>query len=208
VPTVRAHVDQSWTARSEPQAEQSPRQGSASTDIRPYVLQARAQERWFRSALHDHPADLSVPDGRGLKQIAHALNNEAVPAPSAGRRGSGSWAPSAVRTILLTPRYRGTYIHGRIKMVRQSNGVIRVKADPTEMITVDIPEWQIVDDAIWFAVNERFTSRTPTIPQRPACGEVSAHWYREVRQLRVRVYCAESATAARSITSDETRSAP
>jgi len=53
--------------------------------------------------------------GRGLKQIAHSLNNEGVAAPSAGRRGSGSWAPSAVRSILLNPRYRGLYIHGRIK---------------------------------------------------------------------------------------------
>lgn len=35
--------------------------------------------------------------GRGLKQIAHRLNNEGIPAPSAGRRGSGSWAPGAVR---------------------------------------------------------------------------------------------------------------
>jgi hypothetical protein len=39
--------------------------------------------------------------GRGLKQIAYALNDEGVAAPSAGRRGGGSWASSAVRTILL-----------------------------------------------------------------------------------------------------------
>lgn len=57
---------------------------------------------------------------RGLKAIAHQLNNEGIPAPSAGRRGSGSWAPSAVRTILRNPRYRGVYIHGRIKKVRQA----------------------------------------------------------------------------------------
>lgn len=50
--------------------------------------------------------------GRGLKQIAHRLNNEGIPAPSAGRRGSGSWAPGAVRTILLNIRYRGVYLHG------------------------------------------------------------------------------------------------
>jgi hypothetical protein len=25
-----------------------------------------------------------------------------------------------------------------------------------------MPEWRIVDDAIWFAVNERFTTRGPT----------------------------------------------
>ena len=99
--------------------------------------------------------------GRGLKAIAHSLNREGVPAPSAGRRGSGSWASSAVRTILLNARYRGVYIHGRIKKVRQGGGTVRVKAEPTEMITVDIPEWRVVEDAVWFAVHERFTSRAP-----------------------------------------------
>ncbi len=105
--------------------------------------------------------------GRGLKQIAHQLNHDGVPAPSAGRRGSGSWAPTAVRTILLNPRYRGVYIHGRIKKVRHAGGIMRVKADPTEMLTVEIPEWRIVDDATWFAVNEKFTTRGPS-PRRPA----------------------------------------
>ena len=105
--------------------------------------------------------------GRGHKQIAHQLNHDGVPAPSAGRRGSGSWAPSAVRTILLNPRYRGVYVHGRIKKVRQAGGIVRVKADPTEMLTVEIPEWRIVDDATWFAVNAKFTSRGPGA-KRPA----------------------------------------
>ena len=58
--------------------------------------------------------------GRGLKQIAHRLNHEGVPAPSAGRRGSGAWVPGAVRTILLNVRYRGVYLHGRIKKLRQA----------------------------------------------------------------------------------------
>lgn len=97
--------------------------------------------------------------GRGLKQIAHRLNNEGIPAPSAGRRGSGSWAPSAVRTILLNVRYRGVYLHGRIKKLRQGGTVCRIKADPREVIETEIPEWRIVDDATWFAVHERFGTR-------------------------------------------------
>jgi site-specific DNA recombinase len=100
--------------------------------------------------------------GRGLKQIAHRLNEEGIPSPSAGRRGSGSWAPGAVRTILLNPRYRGVYLHGRIKKLRQRGANCRVKADPREVIETEIPEWRIVNDAIWFAVNARFTKREPT----------------------------------------------
>ncbi|MFN0249679.1 MAG: recombinase family protein, partial [Kofleriaceae bacterium] len=98
---------------------------------------------------------------RGLKAIAHQLNHEGVPSPSAGRRGSGSWASSAIRTILLNPRYRGIYMHGRIKKVQLGGSMVRVKADPHEIITIDLPEWRIVDDATWFAVAERFTTRGP-----------------------------------------------
>jgi DNA invertase Pin-like site-specific DNA recombinase len=98
---------------------------------------------------------------RGIRSIAHQLNAEGIPAPAAGRRGSGSWAPGAVRTILLNPRYRGIYVHGRIKKLRQGSGVVRVKAEPHELITVEIPEWRIVDDETWFAVQSRFTTRGP-----------------------------------------------
>ena len=111
--------------------------------------QAPIVERIYRESLA----------GRGHKLIAHGLNNDGVPAPSAGRRGSGSWAPGAVRSILLNPRYRGIYTHGRIKKVRQGGGTVRLKADPTEIIVVEIPEWRIVDDATWFAVNAKFTTR-------------------------------------------------
>ncbi len=107
--------------------------------------------RIFELFLYDH----------GIKAIAHILNAEGVRAPSAGRRGSGSWAPGAVRTVLLNPRYRGVYMHGRIKKVRRGGATIRAKADPHEVLTIDVPEWRIVEDDIWFAAQERFTSRGP-----------------------------------------------
>lgn len=110
--------------------------------------------------------------GRGLKQIAHRLNDEGIPAPSAGRRGSGSWSPSAVRTILLNVRYRGIYLHGRIKKLRHGGTVCRVKADPREVIETEIPEWRIVDDATWFAVHERFSTRGP-VAEATRCAKCS-----------------------------------
>lgn len=67
-----------------------------------------------------------------------------------------------MRTILLNPRYRGVYLHGRIKKLRQHGASCRVKADPREVLETEIPEWRIVDDATWFAVNARFTTREPT----------------------------------------------
>ncbi len=110
--------------------------------------------------------------GRGLKGIARALNHDGVPSPAAGRRGSGSWAPSGIRPMLMNPRYRGVYIHGRLKKVRRAGSVHRVKADPAEVLMVDLPEWRIVDDNLWFAVQERFEKRTtgprPDRQEQPA----------------------------------------
>ncbi len=134
-------------------------------------------------------------DDLGHKSIAHQLNAEGVASPSAGRRGSGSWAPSAVRTILLNPRYRGVYIHGRIKKVRQGGASVRMKADPHEMITMEIPEWRIVEDDIWFAVQERFSSRGPRAsigrpPSRYALTGIAkcAHCGGAILSARTRVY--------------------
>jgi hypothetical protein len=112
-------------------------------------------------ALADRERVLECLSGRGLKQIAHRLNEEGIPAPSAGRRGSGSWSPGAARTILLNVRYRGVYLHGRIKKLRQGGTVCRIKADPREAIETEVPEWRIVDDATWFAVHARFSTREP-----------------------------------------------
>ena len=35
-------------------------------------------------------------EGRGLKKIAIGLNNEGIPSPMAGTRGTGSWSPGCV----------------------------------------------------------------------------------------------------------------
>ncbi len=98
-------------------------------------------------------------DHRGLKAIAIGLNNDGVPPPSAGRRGTGSWSPGAIRAMLINPRYRGLYVHGKVKKLRRNGAVERVKADPTEVLTIEIPEWQIIDDETWSIVQERFSSR-------------------------------------------------
>jgi len=130
---------------------------------RPYTVaiiddeQATIVRRIFREYLYH----------KGLKAIASKLNDEGVPAPMAGRRGTGSWSPGAIRVMLLNSRYRGLYVHGKVKRVRRGGAVERVQADPSEVITVEIPEWRIVDDETWLAVQERFAERAngPRGPQ-------------------------------------------
>ena len=59
--------------------------------------------------------------GAGYKQIAAVLTNEGIPSPSAhdpkrnSHRPGHSWAMSAVRAILINPRYLGYQVSGRTK---------------------------------------------------------------------------------------------
>ena len=109
--------------------------------------------------------------GQGLKAIARALNRESVPSPTVGRRGSGSWNPGGIRPMLMNPRYRGVYMHGRIKTLRRGGKTVREKAAPSEVITIDVPEWSIVVDDTWFAVQEIFDKRLSERKAKIATGE-------------------------------------
>lgn len=99
-------------------------------------------------------------EGWGLARIAHELNNQGIASPRAGRRGTGSWSPSCIRAMLLNTRYRGIYVHGKIKKVRRAGVVSRVDADASEVITIDLPEWRIVEDDVWARAQEGFRTVT------------------------------------------------
>jgi hypothetical protein len=69
--------------------------------------------------------------------------------------------------MLLNARYRGVYVHGKVKKVRHAGAVSRVRAEASDVITVDIPEWQIVDEETWTKVQELFS---PTAKPRNLAG--------------------------------------
>ncbi len=102
-------------------------------------------------------------DGDGLKLIAIRLNNEGVPGVLVKRRGSGSWSPNQVRDILRRERYRGVYVHGVIQRVKKGGKRIAKKADPSEVLRVEVPEWRIVDDVTWYRAQATFVARAPTL---------------------------------------------
>lgn len=45
--------------------------------------------------------------------------------------------------------------------LRSRDGIARVRADATEVITVAIPEWQIIDDETWLRAQEGFAVQAP-----------------------------------------------
>ena len=92
-------------------------------------------------------------DGHGHTAIAWTLNGNAefadkliryfggraYSSPRQGKRGSGSWAPSSIRSMLYNPRYIGKVPYGKY-----SNG----KRQEQYLLT-DRPDLRIIDQALW-----------------------------------------------------------
>ena len=91
-------------------------------------------------------------DGDGLRTIAKDLNARRAPAPRAGRRGTGSWAPSTLHAILRRDRYRGVLVWGKKEKTYKGGTKVRVDRVETEWTSIEVPELRIVDDALWTAV--------------------------------------------------------
>jgi site-specific DNA recombinase len=98
-------------------------------------------------------------EGRGLVWIAKRLNAQHVPNPSHGKRGTGSWAPTAIRSILRNERYRGVYVHGRFDRPRKGGKRLTIKADESRIIRLEVPEWRIIPEPLWQKVEARFTAQ-------------------------------------------------
>lgn len=87
--------------------------------------------------------------GEGCREIAHKLNARAVPSPSAGRRGTGSWAPSAIYKILHNERYRGVITWGATTKGYRGGTKIRRAG---EVQRIERVELALVDAETWAAV--------------------------------------------------------
>jgi site-specific DNA recombinase len=87
-------------------------------------------------------------DGDGVRQLAKDLNARHVPPPRAGRRGTGSWSPSVVWSIVHSERYLGTLVWGRHRKLYRAGTKIRELRPESECLHVDVPELRIVPDDV------------------------------------------------------------
>ncbi|WP_240806612.1 recombinase family protein [Polyangium spumosum] len=94
-------------------------------------------------------------DGEGLRSIVKDLNARRVPPPRAGKRGTGSWATSAVWSMLRRERYRGILVWNTREKTYKGGTKVRIARDPSEWIRAEAPQLRIVDDELWFAVQAR-----------------------------------------------------
>lgn len=94
--------------------------------------------------------------GEGQRTITRQLNDEHIPSPRAGKRGTGSWAPSTVRAILTNPRYVGRARYNQTRKLYRGGTKVRERRASTDHFTYACPA--IIDRATWDAVAQRFDS--------------------------------------------------
>ena len=122
--------------------------------------------------------------GAGYKQIAAVLTNEGIPSPSAhdpkrnSHRPGHSWAMSAVRAILINPRYLGYHVSGRTKKkdvlldpdVPALGHVTRQQwQQRNEWVTSTVQAYDaIVEERVWHRVQALVASSTRTKAVTPS----------------------------------------
>jgi hypothetical protein len=90
-------------------------------------------------------------DGFGQGTIAGQLNKEAIPGPS------GKWSRYTIHEMLRNERYRGVYVWGRTKKVRNPETGKKVSRPVPESKwrRIDVPEWRIIPEGLWQRVQGR-----------------------------------------------------
>lgn len=106
-------------------------------------------------------------NGIGQRSIARALNQQQVPPPRAGRRGTGSWSPGAVRAMLKNDRYRGVYTWNRIRKTYRGGTKVREPRPRKDWVQEQAPELRIITDDLWNAVQQRFAANADRAHSRP-----------------------------------------
>jgi site-specific DNA recombinase len=89
--------------------------------------------------------------GDGVRAIARSLNARGVPSPHAGRRGTGSWAPSTVMDLVKRERYRGVVTWGKKGSAYRHGTRVEFARPAEEWTQVHRADLQIVDDRLWAA---------------------------------------------------------
>jgi site-specific DNA recombinase len=101
--------------------------------------------------------------GDGIRALARVFNEEGIPSPRQ-RRKSGkvpSWSPSAIRSILLNPHYRGEIIWNRSEFRKDPDTGVRKRRErpESEWIRRHDESLRIVDDETFGRVAALFAER-------------------------------------------------
>ena len=132
--------------------------------------------------------------GHGHRSIAHALNNDGVPAPRPQLGRPVGWAPASVREVLLRPLYRGVIEWDRVR--RNGQGKQRKSLANAAPLRIAAPHLRIVAedvaakaDVIRVDRSERYLRRTNG---QLISGSVATHAVKHVLSGLLRCRCGAS----------------
>jgi DNA invertase Pin-like site-specific DNA recombinase len=119
--------------------------GKARTEYRINEAEAKiVVEAWTRFAASESE-----------RTIAIDFNARGLPSPPAGKRGTGSWSPNAIREIVRRDRYRGYLIWGRVGAEYRGGTRRTFERKDAELVKVDRPDLRIVSEELHEAVQAR-----------------------------------------------------
>ncbi len=105
-------------------------------------------------------------DGDGLRTIAQDLQRRGIPAPKAGRRGTGVWSYSSIREMLRRDRYRGHIVWGKHEKTYRGGTKVRIRRHSDQWVKLDVPELRIVDDEVWQIVQRRVAKQAGSVEKK------------------------------------------
>ena len=101
-------------------------------------------------------------EGYGLKRIAKQLTTEGAIVPTPfdrkdpfGLPPAGAWVPSTIRAVLRREDYRGVYVYSKTRKRNRAGAVDQRPRSESEWLRIPKPEWQIIPDELWKAVETR-----------------------------------------------------
>ncbi|MGH8738998.1 MAG: recombinase zinc beta ribbon domain-containing protein [Burkholderiales bacterium] len=96
-------------------------------------------------------------DPRYRAESRKYFNGQRPPKPAVGKRGSGSWAPTAIRDMLRNPRYRGELVFGRMQTQYDEDGrEYRIKqAVKGKIISTIVKDLRTIPEPLWEAAQKR-----------------------------------------------------
>ena len=97
-------------------------------------------------------------EGYGKKAIAKRLNAEGAASPRAQRGRIPAWSPSSVYEALHRERYRGSIVWNQTRKRDQWGQARRAKRPEAEVLRIDAPHLQIINDDLWEAAHARLSA--------------------------------------------------
>ncbi len=105
-------------------------------------------------------------EGEGLRSIAQDLQRRGIPAPKAGRRGTGVWSYSSIREMLRRDRYRGRIVWGKREKTYRGGTKVRILREAEQWVKLDVPELRIVDEEVWQIVQRKVAKQSGDVEKR------------------------------------------